>query len=163
MVLLKKSPSALFAVTALMFLARSTRAFLRPSLPSRLLSTRHFFSTPSPLDIGSPEEVLQVFNKPNAVILDVRSQPEIDSDGKIATSGDDKWLQVNCTPAACPDLEDTANEAFPNKDTPVVIHCASGMRAGKAKEILEELGYSNVINAGGYRDLDYLQEAASQK
>ena len=45
---------------------------------------------------------------------------------------------------------------------PIVIHCASGMRAGKAKEILEAQGYTNVLNAGGYSGLGYLQEAASK-
>ena len=45
---------------------------------------------------------------------------------------------------------------------PIIIHCASGMRAGKAKEILTELGYEEVVNAGGYADLGYLQEAADQ-
>lgn len=46
---------------------------------------------------------------------------------------------------------------------PVVIHCASGMRGTKAKEILEGQGYTNVVNAGGFKDLEYLQKAASEK
>ena len=35
----------------------------------------------------------------------------------------------------------------------IVIHCASGKRAMTAKSILEEKGYTNVLNAGGYVDL----------
>ena len=39
---------------------------------------------------------------------------------------------------------------------PVVIFCGSGRRAGKAKEVLEQKGYTNVLNAGGLKDLTYL-------
>jgi len=36
-----------------------------------------------------------------------------------------------------------------DKDTPVYLYCASGRRAGIAKEALEHMGYTNVTNAGG--------------
>ncbi len=36
---------------------------------------------------------------------------------------------------------------------PVILFCASGRRAGKAKETLDQLGYTTVLNAGGLRDL----------
>lgn len=45
----------------------------------------------------------------------------------------------------------------------MVIHCASGKRADKAAQVLEELGYKNVVNAGGFSELGYLQEAADAK
>jgi len=37
----------------------------------------------------------------------------------------------------------------PNKDQKVYLYCRSGNRSGQAKDILEALGYSNVVNAGG--------------
>ena len=36
---------------------------------------------------------------------------------------------------------------------PVVVYCASGMRAAKVKTELEAAGYSHVVNGGGYDSL----------
>lgn len=36
-----------------------------------------------------------------------------------------------------------------DKDAPVYLYCGSGRRAGIAKETLEQMGYTNVTNAGG--------------
>jgi phage shock protein E len=33
-------------------------------------------------------------------------------------------------------------------DTKIILYCRSGNRAGKAKIMLNDLGYINVINAG---------------
>ena len=35
------------------------------------------------------------------------------------------------------------------KDTPVVVYCRSGLRAGRAKKALERAGYSQVYSFGG--------------
>ncbi len=40
-----------------------------------------------------------------------------------------------------------------DKAKPIVVHCATGERAEKAKAQLEAAGYTNVINGGGYDDL----------
>lgn len=53
--------------------------------------------------------------------------------------------------------EDMVNAAvleniFGEKDTPLVLICAGGARAGYVKAALEELGYTNVKNAGGFSD-----------
>lgn len=37
-----------------------------------------------------------------------------------------------------------------DKGQPVVVYCRSGKRSAKAKDTLEGLGYSHVINGGGY-------------
>lgn len=36
-----------------------------------------------------------------------------------------------------------------DKDTEISLYCRSGNRAGQAKNILEEMGFTNVSNAGG--------------
>lgn len=36
---------------------------------------------------------------------------------------------------------------------PVILYCASGMRAKKVKTILQQQGYENVLNAGGANNL----------
>jgi len=40
-----------------------------------------------------------------------------------------------------------------SSSAPIVIHCRSGRRAVKAKEVLKSHGYENVANAGGLHDL----------
>ena len=38
---------------------------------------------------------------------------------------------------------------FSEKDAPIITHCGGGGRGQKAKEALEAMGYSNVVNGGG--------------
>ncbi len=40
-----------------------------------------------------------------------------------------------------------------DKTKPVVVHCAVGGRAAKAKQQLEAAGYTQVVNGGGFDDL----------
>jgi rhodanese-related sulfurtransferase len=40
-----------------------------------------------------------------------------------------------------------------DKTRPIVVYCARGQRAGKAKEQLEAAGYSNIVNGGGFDEL----------
>ncbi len=40
-----------------------------------------------------------------------------------------------------------------DKARPVVVYCAAGSRAAKAKGVLEEVGYQRVVNGGGLDDL----------
>jgi phage shock protein E len=42
---------------------------------------------------------------------------------------------------------------FGDKTKPVVVYCGSGVRSGRAKETLEAAGFTQVTNAGGFRDL----------
>jgi len=53
------------------------------------------------------------------------------------------------------DLSDMNEGKFPNfpKDSPILLYCVSGGRASRSKNILESLGFTNVINGGGYEDL----------
>lgn len=38
------------------------------------------------------------------------------------------------------------------KDTPIYLYCAAGHRAGIAKDTLEALHYTNVVNVGGLEE-----------
>lgn len=40
-----------------------------------------------------------------------------------------------------------------DKTRPIVLYCARGSRAGKAKAQLEAAGYTHVVNGGGLDDL----------
>lgn len=47
-----------------------------------------------------------------------------------------------------------------NKDETIYVYCRSGNRSGKAKEILDQLGYSNVFNAGGVTEAQAFIDAS---
>jgi phage shock protein E len=47
----------------------------------------------------------------------------------------------------------------PDKDTPIVLYCKSGRRSGIAEESLRAMGYRNLINAGGYEELQRALES----
>ncbi len=76
------------------------------------------------------------------IIIDVRTQKEWDS-GHLAQA-----IHIPYTEIA-QEIGDVASD----KDAKIVLYCASGARSGKAKEVLDELGYTHVENAGGYDDI----------
>ena len=85
-------------------------------------------------------------------MVDVRSQSEIESNGKVQVA-QRAWLNAPGTPFGCPILHAQADQLLPDKNAPVILYCASGKRAQKAKLILEEQGYKQVLNAGGASNL----------
>jgi phage shock protein E len=50
-------------------------------------------------------------------------------------------------------MPEVAKLVASDKSKPLVVYCASGQRAGKAKQTLDGDGYSNVVNGGGLDDL----------
>lgn len=106
--------------------------------------------------IASEPEVMKLANKPNVIFLDVRSDDEI-ADAKLITSK--TWVHSNVTPMAAPELESNPEAVVgDDKEVPIVIYCGSGKRANKALEVLKSQGYTNVVNAGGLGDVDYLKQ-----
>jgi len=75
------------------------------------------------------------------MIIDVRDKDEYDN-GHIESS-------VNIS------LSDIMSGVLPNcgKDEKIILCCISGGRSGRAKDILESAGFTNVENGGGVRDL----------
>lgn len=49
---------------------------------------------------------------------------------------------------------------IPNKSTPINIYCRSGRRATIAQDILQNMGYTHVVNRGGLDDI--IKQAATQ-
>lgn len=45
------------------------------------------------------------------------------------------------------------SEITTDKNALLMLYCKSGRRSGFAKQTLEQLGYSNVVNAGGINDV----------
>jgi len=85
---------------------------------------------------------LNALAQPGAVLIDVRSQEEFAS---------------GALPGAKPiphgDIAARIAEVAPDKNTPVVLYCRSGRRSEIARQTLLELGYAQVIDAGGYEQL----------
>ena len=97
----------------------------------------------------TPEQLkarLEAGDKPQ--ILDVREQDEV---------------QHGILPGAKhlgrAHLESRVEDVVPDKDSEVVVYCASGVRSAFSARTLKELGYSNVVSmAGGFnrwKDLGY--------
>lgn len=106
-------------------------------------------------------ELEQYLQDDRTVVLDVRTADEILDTGYLktyrSTGVPHAWLNVSCTATDGPLLEMAAESLIPDPTVPVVVYCRSGRRAGKAKEILDGLGYKNVLNAGGWSDVERYQ------
>ena len=76
------------------------------------------------------------------IVIDVRTQEEWDS-GHVE--------QAVLIPHE--DIASRIAEVASDKDAKIVLYCKSGGRAGRAKEALEGMGFTNVENAGGYEDI----------
>lgn len=50
-------------------------------------------------------------------------------------------------------IAEKISHVSPNKDEPINLYCRSGRRAETALQTLKQMGYSNVVNHGGYKDL----------
>ncbi|MDC0172180.1 rhodanese-like domain-containing protein [Gammaproteobacteria bacterium] len=72
------------------------------------------------------------------MIIDVRTPIEWET-GHLPGAKLIEWQEI---------AEKIANVTT-NKDETIYVYCRSGNRSGKAKEILDQLGFSNVLNAGG--------------
>lgn len=59
-------------------------------------------------------------------------------------------------------IAERISEVTTDHDQPIVVYCRSGGRAGVAEKTLKKMGYTQVVNGGGYRQLkEQLKSAAS--
>ncbi|WP_434353043.1 rhodanese-like domain-containing protein [Psychrobacter sp. HD31] len=76
----------------------------------------------------------------NAVLLDVRNHKEF-AKGIVENS--------ICIPVGELQAKQTELVQQCKLDTPIVVYCASGGRAVRAKKLLIKMGYKQVVNGGG--------------
>ncbi|MBD2836504.1 rhodanese-like domain-containing protein [Pseudomonas sp. JM0905a] len=97
-----------------------------------------------PAVAGDTDQVaaVQAMQQPNAVLIDVRTPEEI-AQGAIPGARSIGFEEIGQRIA----------EIAPDKNTPIVVYCRSGRRSSIAQDTLQGLGYSRVINGGGYLDL----------
>ena len=88
--------------------------------------------------VASADQVNSALQK-GAKIIDVRSAEE------YASGHLEKAVNI---PVG--ELETRISQCVTNKEQPLLLHCASGVRSGHGKRILQKLGYSQVLNVGGY-------------
>jgi rhodanese-related sulfurtransferase len=89
----------------------------------------------------SPEEAAKKFQEHEAVIIDVREKDEYDED-HIPNA-------INLSRGT---LEFDIEEAVPNPDTTVIVHCGGGGRSALAAVSLQKMGYKNVRSmSGGFK------------
>ena len=95
--------------------------------------------------ISVDEAQAMVANR-DALLLDVRDGAELTASGKAAGA-----LHVSRGM-----LEFRADPASPNhdpqlrKDRPVILYCAAGGRAALSGKLLQDMGYTQVFNLGGF-------------
>jgi phage shock protein E len=83
--------------------------------------------------------------KEGAVLLDVRQQDEWD-EGHLEGA---KLLPVAELESRLAEVERLTGG---DKTKPIVVYCQAGGRAGRAKSMLAEAGYTHVTNMGGMKD-----------
>ena len=81
-------------------------------------------------------EIEAALAKPNAVILDVRSPKEFAS-GHVPGAIN---LPVK-------DVSSKVESVIKDKDTTIIVHCAAGVRSGRATKAMQKLGYKNIVDA----------------
>ena len=74
-------------------------------------------------------------------VIDVRTQDE------YASGHDENSLNIPFN-----EVVEGVSANDIKKDDTIYVYCLSGKRAGKAKNSLNNAGYTNVINLGGYED-----------
>ena len=82
---------------------------------------------------------------PGSILLDVRGRDEYREYGRIAGSFNLPLNELG-----------RIGEVFPDKDTPLFVHCLSGARSRTAVKALRRWGYTSVTDIGGI--LDYRGE-----
>ena len=78
----------------------------------------------------------------NTIIIDVRTKAEFDS-GHLENAINIPYTEIGEQIKSV--TEDTSKN--------IIVYCRSGRRSGIARKELLKMGYKNVINAGGYKDL----------
>lgn len=85
---------------------------------------------------------LAALAEPHVVLIDVRTSEEV-AQGALPGAAHIQHTQISQNIASL--VED--------KNATIVLYCRSGRRSSMAQDALQAMGYSHVINAGGYQDL----------
>ncbi|HEX5805177.1 MAG TPA: rhodanese-like domain-containing protein [Macromonas sp.] len=86
----------------------------------------------------TPAEAVQLMNREKAVVVDVCSAEEY-AQGHLKGARN----------IPLPELQDKLSDAVKNKQLPLILVCASGMRSSKAVGVAHKLGYEKAFSLTG--------------
>lgn len=86
----------------------------------------------------SPQQLVHMMNRDEAVVLDLRERKEF-TEGHIIDA-------INIPQAS---LDSRINELEPYRERPVIVACKAGQQASAAGNILRKAGFSNVMRLSG--------------
>jgi len=97
----------------------------------------------------SPAEAAEKMRSQDVLVVDVRDANEVQQTGRLqgALNVSRGMLEFRADPES-----PYHNPAF-SKEKTVLVHCASGGRSALAGKALKEMGYANVFNIGGFKEL----------
>ncbi len=95
----------------------------------------------------SPEEAKALVGKADVLFLDVREPPEVAASGKVpgALAVPRGLVEFRADPAS-----PMHDKGFDRART-VVAYCASGGRSALVLKTLKDMGYTKVLNLGGFK------------
>jgi rhodanese-related sulfurtransferase len=96
----------------------------------------------------SVAETQALIDKGNVLVVDVRDGTEVAASGKVpgAVHASRGLLEFKADP------ESPYHDKAFTKDKTVVLYCASGGRSALAGKLLQDFGYKDVRNLGGFKD-----------
>jgi rhodanese-related sulfurtransferase len=95
-----------------------------------------------------PEETASLMATGEALVVDVRDAPELETAGKVAGAlhVPRGMLEFRADP------ESPYHDPAFDRGKTVILYCASGGRAALAGKTLQELGFRDVRNLGAFKD-----------
>jgi rhodanese-related sulfurtransferase len=96
----------------------------------------------------TPQEACALIGNGNVLVVDVRDTPELQSTGKVMGATHVPRGMIEFRADAASPYHDKSFE--PGKT--VLVYCASGGRSALAGKTLQDLGYKDVRNLGGFKD-----------
>ncbi len=97
----------------------------------------------------APAEALERMRSGDVLVLDVRDPTEVQQSGRVkgALNVSRGMLEFRADPAT------PYHDAAFQKGRTILRHCASGGRSALAGKTLRDMGYTNVYNIGGFKEL----------
>lgn len=95
----------------------------------------------------TPEKAKAMVGKPDVLFLDVREPSEVATTGKVpgAVAIPRGLVEFRADP------ESPVHDAKFDRAKTVIAYCASGGRSALVGKTLKDMGYSNVLNLGGFK------------
>lgn len=109
----------------------------------------------------SYQDILEAQKDSSVLIIDVRTQEEIDETGKLPGSIHIPMGDVPDTLINVPEDQFKAKygKDKPTKDTKIIVSCRSGRRSAMVQDAIQKLGYENSYNyTGGWLDWESNQK-----